>query len=75
MGITVLFCVFIVCLVIGLPVAICLGLSSAVYLMLFGDIPLVVFSQKIYAGIDSFVLLCIPGFILGKLCITPHEMC
>jgi C4-dicarboxylate transporter DctM subunit len=65
MGITVLFCVFIVCLVIGLPVAICLGLSSAVYLMLFGDIPLVVFSQKIYAGIDSFVLLCIPGFILA----------
>ncbi|HEY8906589.1 MAG TPA: TRAP transporter large permease [Rhodoferax sp.] len=65
MGITVLFCTFIVCLVIGVPVAICLGLSSAVYLVFFADIPLVVFSQKIFAGVDSFILLCIPGFILA----------
>jgi tripartite ATP-independent transporter DctM subunit len=29
------------------------------------DIPLVVIPQKFYAGIDVFVLLCIPGFILA----------
>ena len=50
---------------IGVPVAICLGVSSAAYLLFHADIPLVVFSQKIYAGVDSFVLLCIPGFIMA----------
>lgn len=65
MGVAILFSVFIVCLVIGVPVAICLGVSSAAYLIFYADIPLVVFPQKIFAGVDSFVLLCIPGFILA----------
>lgn len=65
MGIAILFSTFILCLVIGVPVAICLGISSVAYLVFYADIPLVVFPQKIYAGVDSFVLLCIPGFILA----------
>lgn len=65
MGIAILFATFILCLVIGVPVAICLGVSSAAYLLLYADIPLVVFSQKIFSGVDSFVLLCIPGFIMA----------
>ncbi|MEO8409997.1 MAG: TRAP transporter large permease [Propionivibrio sp.] len=65
MGITVLFATFVVCLIIGVPVAICLGISSAAYLVFYADIPLVIFPQKIFAGVDSFVLLCIPGFILA----------
>ena len=65
MGVFILFTTFIVCLIIGVPVAICLGVSSAAYLLFHADIPLVVFSQKIYAGVDSFVLLCIPGFIMA----------
>ncbi|MFT0858767.1 TRAP transporter large permease [Ancylobacter sp. G4_0304] len=64
MGLTLLLCTFVVGLAIGLPVAVTLGLSSMVYL-LFADIPLVVIPQKMYAGMDSFVLLCIPGFILA----------
>jgi C4-dicarboxylate transporter, DctM subunit len=35
-----------------------------VYLVAAG-IPLVTIPQKMYAGMDSFVLLCIPGFILA----------
>ena len=65
MGIAILFSTFILCLIIGVPVAVCLGLSSAAYLVFYADIPLVVFPQKIFAGVDSFVLLCIPGFILA----------
>ena len=65
MGITVLLGTFLVCLAIGVPVAICLGVSSAAYLIFYADIPLVVFSQKIFSGVDSFVLLCIPGFIMA----------
>ena len=65
MGIAILFGTFILCLVIGVPVAVCLGISSVAYLVLYADIPLVVFPQKIFAGVDSFVLLCIPGFIMA----------
>lgn len=64
MGLALLLCIFVIGLMIGLPVAVTLGLSSMAYL-LFADIPLVVIPQKMYAGMDSFVLLCIPGFILA----------
>lgn len=64
MGLTLLLGTFVFGLIIGLPVAVTLGLSSMAYL-LFADIPLVVIPQKMYAGMDSFVLLCIPGFILA----------
>ena len=60
MGLTLLLGVFVLGLAIGLPVAVTLGLSSMAYL-LFADIPLVVIPQKMYAGMDSFVLLCIPA--------------
>ncbi|MEO1113088.1 MAG: TRAP transporter large permease subunit, partial [Pseudomonadota bacterium] len=64
MEVFVLFAVFVGALVIGIPVAIALGLSSLSYLLVSG-IPLVVVPQKVYAGIDVFVLLSIPGFILA----------
>lgn len=64
MSLFILLFVFIVGLAIGIPVAITLGLSSASYLLYVG-IPLVVVPQKMYAGIDTFVLLSIPGFILA----------
>ncbi len=59
-----LFAVFVVLLFLGLPIAFCLGISSAVYLWL-ADIPLIIIPQKMYSGMDVFVLLCIPGFILA----------
>ncbi|WP_131726405.1 TRAP transporter large permease subunit, partial [Cognatishimia activa] len=64
MEVAVLFAVFLICLIVGVPVAISLGLSSLAYLLLTG-IPIVVMSQKIFAGMDVFVLLSIPGFILA----------
>ncbi|TEA78565.1 TRAP transporter large permease [Allopusillimonas ginsengisoli] len=64
MSLAVLFGVFAAGLLIGIPVAITLGVSSLAYL-LYQGIPIVVMPQKMYAGIDSFVLLCIPGFILA----------
>ncbi|MGY9047132.1 C4-dicarboxylate ABC transporter permease [Puniceibacterium antarcticum] len=64
MELTLLLVTFVTGLVIGLPVAVTLGVSSMAYLLLAG-IPLVTIPQKMYAGLDSFVLLCIPGFILA----------
>lgn len=64
MNLAILIGVFCGGLIIGLPVAITLGFASFCYLLSAG-IPLVVMPQKMYAGIDVFVLLCIPGFILA----------
>lgn len=56
--------VFVLGLILGIPVAMTLGLASVAYLLSAG-MPLVVVPQKMYAGIDTFVLLSIPGFILA----------
>lgn len=60
----VLFIVFLILLVLGFPIAFSLGISAFIYI-LFSDLPLMVIPQKMYAGIDVFVLLSIPGFILA----------
>lgn len=64
MEVAVLFVCFFGLLLLGLPIAITLGISSLAYLFM-ADISFTVIPQKMYAGIDSFVLLCVPGFILA----------
>ncbi|TXE11839.1 TRAP transporter large permease [Seonamhaeicola algicola] len=59
-----LILVFIVCLLFRFPIAFSLGLSCLVYLI-FAGIPLIVMPMKMYSGIDVFVLLSVPGFILA----------
>ncbi|MBT2678779.1 TRAP transporter large permease [Bacillus sp. ISL-35] len=59
-----LFISFIILIFLGVPVAFSLGLSSLFYLFM-ADIPLTIIPQKMFAGLNSFVLLCIPGFILA----------
>lgn len=64
MDIAILLGTFLAGLFVGLPIAITLGLASLVYVAQAG-LPLAVIPQKMYAGIDVFVLLSIPGFILA----------
>lgn len=53
---------------IGVPIAIALGLASGVAVMVTGDIPLLVLVQRAFTSIDSFPLMAVPFFILaGKL--------
>ena len=59
-----MFIIFLVLLILGVPIAFSLGFSSLFYLFANG-IPLTVIAQKFYAGMDSFTLLCIPGFMLA----------
>lgn len=59
-----LILVFIACLVLRFPIAFALGLACLVYLLLAG-FPLIVLPMKMYSGIDVFVLLSVPGFILA----------
>lgn len=64
MEVAILLGVFAVLLFLGLPIAFSLGISSMTYLLM-ADIPLTILPQRFFAGMDSFVLLCIPGFILA----------
>ncbi|RMG23548.1 MAG: TRAP transporter large permease [Bacteroidetes bacterium] len=59
-----LLLVFVLALVLRFPIAFSLGLACLAYL-LFSDIPLTILPLKMYSGIDVFVLLSIPGFILA----------
>jgi len=62
--IALLILVFLICLILRFPIAFSLGLSCLIY-VLFKGIPLVILPMKMYSGIDVFVLLSIPGFILA----------
>jgi tripartite ATP-independent transporter DctM subunit len=58
--------IFFLALLIGMPVALSLGMASLVYLLFEGHSHLLVaFPQRMIAGIDSFLLLTIPFFILA----------
>lgn len=60
----ILIIVFVVCLVLRFPIAFALGLACLSYLVVKG-IPLIVVPMKMYSGIDVFVLLSVPGFIMA----------
>lgn len=59
-----MFILFLVLLLLNVPIAFSLGASSLFYL-LTSNMNAAVLAQKFYAGIDSFTLLCIPGFMLA----------
>lgn len=60
----ILFIIFFVLLLLEFPIAFALGLSTLVYLV-FSEVPLTAIPLKMYSGIDVFVLLSIPGFVLA----------
>jgi len=57
------FIIFILAVVIGLPVAWALGVSGLIAMPLMG-LPFSVVSRKIFMGMNIYVLMCIPFFIL-----------
>lgn len=57
---------FAIFLILGVPIALSLGLASLAYLLVTGHMQLMLaFPQKLVAGIDNFVLLTIPFFVLA----------
>ncbi len=55
---------FIVCLLCGVPIFVCLGIPPLLELFLAGE-PIQGFAQTIYSGVDQFTLLAIPCFVLA----------
>jgi len=64
MGITLAF-VFLGFVAINVPIAFSMGITSLFGLLVKGNIPFVIFAQKIFTGCDSFPLLAVPMFILA----------
>ena len=63
-----LVCVVIILMAINTPISIAIGLACLVYLLARGNIQLLIVPITIIGGMDSFVLLAVPLFILvGEL--------
>ncbi|MDE2515714.1 MAG: TRAP transporter large permease subunit [Rhodospirillales bacterium] len=56
--------VFLVCLLAGVPIAFVLGLTALIFIWAGGMVPGEFFAQQTARGIDNFVLLAVPFFIL-----------
>jgi C4-dicarboxylate transporter DctM subunit len=56
---------FVFTLVIGVPIAFCLGLTALVGLLIWGKVSLVLIPQRMFTGVDSFVLMAVPFFMLA----------
>jgi tripartite ATP-independent transporter DctM subunit len=57
--------VFFLCLILGVPIAFCLGVSSLVFLSFMKGIPLGIVAQRMFTGVDVFPFMAIPFFILA----------
>jgi len=55
---------FAITLALGMPIGFALALAALVYIWVDGALPGVIFAQQMARGIDNFVLLAIPFFIL-----------
>src|SRR3972149_5631043 len=57
--------VFAISLIIGIPIAFCLGLCSLAVVLIKGEYSIVLVAQKIFNGMDMFSLMAILLFILS----------
>lgn len=60
-----LFGTLFICLFIGVPIAISLGVSALVAIYFGSTLPLGIITQKAFSSLDSFPLLAIPFFMLA----------
>jgi len=57
--------VMVVLIAMQTPIAFAVGVSCIVYVVLRGDIPLIVVPHRVMGGMDSFLLLALPLFVLA----------
>ncbi|WP_020070555.1 TRAP transporter large permease [Paraburkholderia caledonica] len=61
-------------LMVGVPIAFVLALSALLYFISDPSLPMIVYSQQVMAGMDHFVLLAIPFFVLAGLVMEVNGM-
>ncbi len=65
---------FVLGIVGGVPIAFTLGLSAMVFFISTPNLPFVFFAQQVSAGVDHFVLLSIPFFLLAGAAMEVNGM-
>jgi C4-dicarboxylate transporter DctM subunit len=60
-----LIVVFALTLILGVPIAFCLGLAGLAFFVVSGTVPIAVLPTLMFGGMDSFPLLAIPFFIIA----------
>ncbi|RWM78662.1 MAG: TRAP transporter large permease [Mesorhizobium sp.] len=56
---------FLVLMLVGVPVAVSMAVSSLLYLVFYGVAPDIIAAQRMIAGVESFPLLAVPFFIFA----------
>ncbi|MEE9601824.1 MAG: TRAP transporter large permease [Thermoguttaceae bacterium] len=69
-----LFGWFLGLLAIGLPVALVLGGTAIVYMTIIADLPLRIVPQRMFAGLDKFILMSIPFFVLAGFLMNEAQL-
>lgn len=69
-----LFGWFLGLLAIGLPVALVLGGTAIVYMTMVADLPLRIVPQRMFAGLDKFILMSIPFFVLAGFLMNEAQL-
>jgi C4-dicarboxylate transporter, DctM subunit len=65
MSFSILILCFLAFLTLSMPIAMVFVVTSAIYLFFVADIPLTSLIQQLFNGLDNFVLLGVPFFILA----------
>jgi len=72
--IIVLVVTFFLLMILGIPVGFAIGSSTLIALLFQNDIPLVVIPQIMFGGVDRYVFLAMPFFILTGVAMTELEL-
>ncbi|MBP2666144.1 MAG: transporter permease [Firmicutes bacterium] len=62
-----LLALFLGMMVLGIPLAIAMGISSVVVLFMYTDIPLNLMTQSMFSSMNSFIMVAVPLFILSGI--------
>jgi len=65
---------FLILALVGVPIAFVLGVSATLYLVFVADVPLRIVPQRLFSGIDSFVLMSIPFFVLAGFLMNEAQL-
>ncbi len=72
--VVVLFIAIVLLLLIGTPIAFAMGAGSLLALLWDGSLPLTIITQRMFIGIDSWLLMAIPLFMLAGQLMTSGGM-
>ena len=61
----ILFIVFVILLIFGAPIALCLAAGGVAVILACGDISPIIIGQRMFGSLDSFTIMAIPLFMLA----------